>query len=322
MKQEHRASGHAAALHPADDWALLQQEPVLSTLIERRPADWAQVSAELAGVMARRDPQELRALVESSRQRAVAGEAFLSGERDGKAFADFVARETRKRMTELAVRQYAFSMATGVTSGKVRFGWWSGLIAQRLLFERALVRRAVPMATFKRVWPLVTQKRLLMPLVEKRGIWCFFSRELIAGLAQLIGTRRAHEIAAGDGALSRLLAEQGVNISASDDQSWNKLVSYPEHVENAEAVEALRRHRPQVVLCCWPPAGNRFERQVFRQPSVQTYIVIGSSSRFITGNWGDYLAEQQFTLTERADLGALVLPPELKAGVWVFERRQ
>lgn len=309
-------------LSPEARWQLLQSGPSLTALAEACPQEWAAVRAELAEVFARRDAEEIRRLIASHSQQAGRGERFLSGERDGRAFALFVSEQARQRLTGLALRQYAFSTATGVKQGKVRFNLFNGWIAQRLLFRRGLERKPVSLRAFRLLWPLLTQKRLLMPLVETRGIYCFYSRELIAALARLIAGRSTIEVAAGDGTLARFLTEHGTPVHASDDQSWHKAVNYPAEVENSDAIAAIQRHQPQVVLCSWPPAGNRFERQIFRQRSVQTYIVIGSRSRFLTGNWADYEAQTAFDITERTDLGALVLPPELQAGVWVFERRQ
>lgn len=303
-------------------WERLQGQPSLTELAEAYPDDWAEVRTELAGVFERRQAGELKALAERAGVRAAPNAQFLSGERDGRAFEAFVRQQLRLRMTELAIRQYAFSAATGVVQGKVRFNLFNGLIAQRLLFKHALERKPVSLRWFRLLWPLVWQKRLLMPLVEKRGIYCFYSRELIAALAGLAGARRCVEIAAGDGTLSRFLRERGVDIVATDDHSWQAQVSYPDDVRRLDARDALRSLSPEVVLCSWPPANNSFERQVFRTQSVQRYIVIGSRSRFITGNWADYLAQIGFSMRDDAALGKLVVPPELDAAVLVFERVQ
>ncbi|MCX7204387.1 MAG: SAM-dependent methyltransferase [Proteobacteria bacterium] len=307
---------------PEQQWQWLQSGPGLNALSEACPEDWLLVRDELTAVFARRDPAELKQLVERSSKRIKADARFLSGERNGRAFADFVRAQIRQRMAELALRQYAFSAATGVYQGKVRFNFLNGFLAQKLLFKRDLVRKPVSMRAFKCIWPLLWQKRLLMPLVEKRGIYCFYSRELIAGLAQMIGTRSCLEIAAGDGTLSRFLSDAGVDITASDDFSWGKVVQYPDAVQRLDAVAAIARFNPQVVICSWSPSGNRFEKQVFRSRSVETYIVIGSHSRFITGNWADYEAQTTFDWQEDAAMSKLVLPPELKAGIWVFQRKR
>jgi hypothetical protein len=308
-------------LSPEQRMALLATNPSFTELVTACPAAWESVRSELEGIFARRDPAELKAIIEKVRLRPQHDARFLSGERDGRAYADYVTQQERQRLIELALRQYAFSTATGVGAGKVRFNLWNGLIMQRLLFERDLVRKPVSIRRFRWTWPLITQKHFLMPLVEKRGIYCFYSKELIAGLAQVIGNRTCLEIAAGDGTLSRFLRGQNVDITACDDFSWGKVVNYPADVQKLDANTAIARHKPEVVLCCWPPAGNHFEKQIFRQREVQTYIVIGSHSRFITGNWGDYEAQTLFDWQERRDLSHLVLPPELGAGVWVFQRK-
>ncbi|MBV8659058.1 MAG: hypothetical protein JO142_14630 [Burkholderiales bacterium] len=299
----------------------LDSNPTLNALAEESPDDWSEVKAELAEIFARRDPAAVKALAERVSVRVGDDGRFLSGERSGHAFEAFVRQQLRARMTHLALRQYAFSSATGVAQGKVRFNLFNGLLAQRLLFERDLVRKPASDRAFRWLWPWLWQKRLLMPLVEKRGIYCFYSRNLVRGLAALIGDRPCVEIAAGDGTLSRFLADVGVQMTATDDHSWSAQVRYPESVKQMDAATALQRLQPKVVLCSWPPSGNAFERKVFRTQSVETYIVIGSRSRFITGNWAEYESQTTFEFTERTDLSSGVLPPELHGGVWVFERK-
>ncbi|WP_157670782.1 SAM-dependent methyltransferase [Chitinibacter sp. GC72] len=307
--------------NPSHTWEWLQTNPSLTELAQQHPALWSEVRAELAEAFARRDPAELKALLAQASQRKAPGQRYLSGEREGRAFALFVHEQLRQRLTEQALRQYALSSASGVKAGKVRFNLFNGLLAQHLLFERDLIRKPVSMTRFKLIWPLLWQKCRLMPLVEKRGIWCFYSRELITGLAALIGARRTVEVGAGDGTLSRFLAAQGIDITPTDDYSWGKTIQYPDAVQRYDAIAAISRFKPKVVICSWPPSNNHFERQIFRQREVETYIVIGSHSRFLTGSWRDYEEQTQFDWQEHPALSQLVLPPELKAGVWVFQRK-
>jgi hypothetical protein len=224
-------------------------------------------------------------------------------------------------MAHTAVKQHCIAIASGIESGKVRFNLLNGFVAQKLLFADGLDRKPASMFWFRLFWPLVWQKRLLMPLVQPEGIYCFYSRQLIAALAGKIGTRSCLEVAAGDGTLTRFLTQQGVQIQASDDYSWEHAVRYPEWVARLDAKEALRLHTPDVVICSWPPAGNNFERQVFRTRSVQLYIVIGSRHRFAAGNWGDYHEQAAFSIEEDRELSRLVLPPELDAVVYLFRRK-
>jgi hypothetical protein len=224
-------------------------------------------------------------------------------------------------MVHLALKNSVLAAAAGGRTGKVRFNWLNGFVAQKLLFAHDLVRKPVSMSWFRLIWPLVWQKDLLMPLVEAKGIYCFYSKELIDALARLIDGRACLEIGAGDGTLSRFLADAGVAVTATDDYSWRHAVAYPEAVLKLDAGQALKRFRPRVAVCSWPPAGNGFERLVLADPGVELYIVIGSRHTFATGNWADYRAQTAFDLSEDEDLGRLVLPPELAGTVWLFRRR-
>jgi hypothetical protein len=160
-----------------------------------------------------------------------------------------------------------------------------------------------------------------MPLVQPKGIFCFYSRPLIKALATMIAGRSCLEIGAGDGTLARFLKEQGVQLTASDNHGWEKSVTYPEWVLKLDAREALAKFAPEVVICSWPPAQNDFECDVFNTSSVQLYIVIGSRHQFAFGNWKEYTRQTAFGLEEDKALSALVLPPELESVVYVFRRK-
>ena len=222
--------------------------------------------------------------------------------------------EIRRVMTAEALKKVCLAAATGVARGKVRFNLVNGWLAQRLFFERALVRKPVSMTRFRLIWPLLWQKRLLMPLVEPKGIYGFYSKPLIKKLADLIGERSTLEIAAGDGTLARFLGDAGVDVVATDDKSWSHVVDFPESVIEQDAVDALRARSPRAVICSWPPPGNAFEAEVFKTRSVELYVTIGSRHAFASGNWSAYDEQDAFGFEEDEALSRLVLPPEVEAG--------
>jgi hypothetical protein len=295
--------------------AWLAEQPSLSELQEAYPAEWSVVQRELAEIMPRGDLEELKAYV----RRIAAAPAPATGRRPVRGLDAGLAQEIRRQMAAAAVKQLSLSAATGVHEGRVRFNLVNGWIAQRLLFEQGLRRKPVSMVAFRLLWPLLWQRRFLMPLVGPKGIYCFYSKPLVRRLAEMIGERRALEIAAGDGTLSRFLADAGVDVTPTDDHSWRD-VDFPDAVIHQNARAAVRSRRPQIVICSWPPAGNDFEREVFRTDSVELYVVIGSRHRFATGDWDAYERQTEFELEEDAALSRLVLPPELDAAVYVFRR--
>jgi hypothetical protein len=280
----------------------LRTNPGLDALRTRFPQEWESVQDEISAIVARGKPEELRQYLE----RPAGGN---------------VNQLVRQRMATLAVKQFCLALASGVTQGKLRFNLINGFIAQKLLFAHDLVRKPVSLFWFRLWWPLLWQRQRLMPLVQSRGIYCFYSRPLVDALASLIGARRAVEIAAGDGTLTRFLQEKGVDIQASDDHSWKHVVKYPDFVLRREVADVLRQDKPEVVICSWPPAANSFERRVFETPCVQLYIVISSRLQFASGNWQDYRKQTTFELAEDPALSRLVLPPELEAAVYVFRRK-
>jgi hypothetical protein len=76
-----------------------------------------------------------------------------------------------------------------------------------------------------------------------------------------------------------------------------------------------------VVICSWPPPGNKFEVDVFKTKSVQMYIVILSKQPFASGNWSAYKNQNQFDCTTIPALNALLRPIEAEQQVFVFRRK-
>jgi hypothetical protein len=295
--------------------AWLRSSPAPEELVEAYPDEWVQVQRDFHELVERDDADEIKSYM----TRVSRPPVQLPGRT--RPLRERLTAEVRRQMAVHLLKQAVLSASTGVIEGRVRFNLVNGYVAQRLLFRRGLDRKPVSLRAFRLIWPLLRQRRLLMPLVQPKGIWCFYSKPLIARLAALIGDRSCLEIAAGDGTLTRFLADAGVRITATDDHSWSHNITFPETVLEQDARTALRVHRPEVVVCSWPPAGNPFEQHVFATPSVRCYIVIGARHEGGTGNWAAYRAQQDFDLVVDEDLSRLVLPPEVQQAVTVFTRR-
>jgi hypothetical protein len=286
---------------------------------EAFPHEWEQVDGELHAVVDTGDPAALKAYVAGLAKPAPTPRG--RGGRPTRSGLDAaVAAQIRRAMAAEAIRNLGVRAATGVAKGRVRFNLFNGWVAQRLLFDHGLVRKPVSITRFRLLWPLLWQRRRLMPLVEPQGIYCFYTRQLVRELAAMIDGRPALEVAAGDGTLSRFLRDAGVEITATDDHSWSA-VSFPAEVEKLGAVEALRRYEPEVVICSWPPAGNDFEAAILAAPSVQLYVVIGSAHELGAGNPKAYASQGLFEARLDESLSKLVVPPDLNSVVRVFERR-
>jgi len=307
--------------HPEKVMKWLRSRPSLDDLGAEFPELRETVRHELAEIVACGAAGLPVYLKRMSQAERLLEKKYHGSRGDSKIASSLVLQRVRTRMAHLAINQHLVSEATGIETGKVRFNLLNGHLAQKLLFADDLERKPVSLFWFRLVWPLLWQRRLLMPLVQPEGIYCFYSRRLVDTLAALIASRTCLEIAAGDGTLTRFLAGRGVKITATDDQSWNHEVNYPDFVVKRDAHAALREYAPEVALCSWPPAGNTFEQQVFRTRSVQLYIVISSRHRFAAGNWDAYRQQSAFDFEENKELSRLVLPPELDAAVYIFRRK-
>ncbi len=297
--------------------------PPLDELIERYPHEWEKVGAELVSLLKEGKAEELNAYAQKARRTAEMGKVRILKSRNNPDVVETVlVNLVRSKMWLLALDKCYLSSALGKAAGKVRFNLLNGYIIQKLLFSRHLTRKPVSLFWFNVLWRFISQKRILMPLVQPKGIYCFYSGRLIKELAGLIGNRPCLEIGAGDGTLSRLFIEAGIQITATDDYSWSHMISYPELVERIDARDALKKYRPQVVISSWPPPNNNFEGHVFTADSVRLYIVIGSRHKFASGNREAYSAQRHFDWKIDYRLSRYVLPPELDSAVYIFQRKQ
>lgn len=105
--------------------------------------------------------------------------------------------------------------------------------------------------------PTTAQERMLFGV--RHGIYSFPTAQLCAFLRARIGARRAIEIGAGHGALARALSipatdnrqQEDPEVRAYYDSLGQPTIRYGDHVEKLDALEAVARHRPQVVVACW-----------------------------------------------------------------------
>jgi hypothetical protein len=305
-----------------DDLEWLNTNPDLHALTGRYPDIWLEAGKALAAAAESGRADAMNELASKAKWNAEVWKARITKSRNNsKVIESAVRAVVKSRMIILSLERAHLAAAAGKTTGTVRFTLLNGNIIQRLLFAHDLVRKPASLRAFRFWWPLMTQKAILMPLVQDKGIYCFYTRELIAELCAMIGDRPCLEVGAGDGTLARFLREKGVRVTATDDQSWKHAIEYPAEVENLDARRALARYQPAVVICSWPPPGNGFESQVFATPSVELYIMIGSRNRMACGNWDEYAKQQKFELVDDQQLGGLLLPPDDKNAVVLFRRK-
>jgi hypothetical protein len=309
-------------LAPKDELKWISHDAGLQELMERYPEMWLSVGPELVAALEDGRSQRLKDYSTNAKSAQDTWHNRIRKSRhNAKVIESAMPHLIKSRMTLLALDQCYQAAALGKASGKIRFNLINGYIIQKLLFSRHLTRKPASLKWFNFWWRFISQKRLLMPLVQPKGIYCFYSQELLGELCALIGSRSCLELGAGDGTLTRFLANEGVQICATDNHSWSHTIEYPETVERLGARQALEKYQPQAVICSWPPPGNAFEQRVFSTRSVEIYIVIGSRYKFAGGNWDSYAAQDRFEWSIDPKLSSLVLPPELESAVLIFRRK-
>lgn len=194
-------------------------------------------------------------------------------------------------------------------------------LAHKLFFNRHSARRCPRLWLAMGVWRGIKNKGAIANLLQENGIYCVYTREFVSGLARLLKPYvRILEVAAGDGALSSELGHVGIKVHATDNKSWDKNIRHPDWVEDRDASSALKMDAPQAVLCSWPPSGNAFEKEIFATPTVELYIAIVSRHEYAAGNFAAYKEQENFSMKEDDDLGAVLFPPEAQHRVLIFRR--
>lgn len=134
---------------------------------------------------------------------------------------------------------------------------------------------------------------------NRKAVYGLPTTELVAWLGERIAGRTAIEIGSGNGCLGRAL---GIPRTDSHVQATPKMrliytlqgqpvITYGTDVEQLDAVEAVQKYRPQVVIGQWvtqyispdeppPPGGGSVygikERVILADPVVEEYLVVGN----------------------------------------------
>ena len=303
---------------------ILSNEISVEALLQKYPEYKEAVLDELAALKSNQGSKLIEAIIVkyTSNAKMASSKIHKSGmnEKTIDAFLPVVIK-ARFAIYLLEQTNIAVAATSQNTVKPLRLNLWDGTILQKLLFKQGLERKPVALSAFKLGWRLVIHKKRLMPLVNQKGIYCFYSKPLINELSGLIGDKRCLEIGAGDGTLSLFLKEGHVCCIATDDYSWEHYISYPDFVEKADAKTALHKYSPEVVICSWPVANNTYEKHVFRTSSVQLYIVIGTKNPAVTGNFETYHSADDFYMEYSERLSSLILPPSDDNAVYIFRRK-
>ena len=165
---------------------------------------------------------------------------------------------------------------------------------------------------------------------EDAGRYLALNEPFVAALAQhlaTLGDGPIVEVCAGDGELAAALGQRGVEVIGTDAEA-----PAGSAVVRVEAAEALRRHRPRIVLGSFVPFDAGVDRAVLAGPSVAHYVVLnarlggqlGDACLWGTQEWSGSLMEAATRwMICRHDVWMGSDRPLLRHGeVWHFHRKQ
>jgi hypothetical protein len=106
-------------------------------------------------------------------------------------------------------------------------------------------------------------------LCVQNGLYCLPTDELITWLKEVIGPRKAIEIGAGNGVLGSALGITSTDNFLQDDPSVTAMyaemrqpvVTYGKNFEKMDALQAIKVHKPSVVIASWVTHLYREDRQ-------------------------------------------------------------
>lgn len=110
--------------------------------------------------------------------------------------------------------------------------------------------------------------------------WAIPTPGAVEEIARFIGNRRTLEVCAGTGVWAALLRQHGVQITATD---LNPPASTFFPVEALDAVEAVKKHQPDVLFLCWPPYAKLTAYNALRAFRGDLVVYIGEDSGGCTG---------------------------------------
>ncbi|WP_342562150.1 hypothetical protein NST84_21305 [Paenibacillus sp. FSL R7-0345] len=301
---------------------IMANEIGVEALLKQYPEYKDEVLRELGDIKKNAESNVVQAIIDRYTASAKIANAKISKSGMNEVTVNaFLPNIIKARFAIYLLEQLNIAVSAKTPAGNIRFNRWDGMILQKLLFRKGFERKPVSLPAFRFFWKWVKDKTILMPLVNKKGIYCFYSKELIKELAALTQDKNCLEIAAGDGTLTRFLNEAGIACTATDDYSWKHYIDYPAFVEKADAKSALAKYSPEVVICSWPVPKNPYEKHVFRTDSVQLYVVIGTRNSQTTGDFEAYHNADQFTMELDERLSALIVPPSRDNAVYLFRKK-
>lgn len=98
-------------------------------------------------------------------------------------------------------------------------------------------------------------------LENQYGMWAYISAPFTNEIANFLNGKKALEVMAGNGYISKGLRENGANVICTDNLAWKKENETGKHlvtdVESLDAIDAFKKYKDEIdyIIMCWSPDG-------------------------------------------------------------------
>ncbi|TPR54174.1 SAM-dependent methyltransferase [Apilactobacillus kunkeei] len=98
-------------------------------------------------------------------------------------------------------------------------------------------------------------------LENQYGMWAYISAPFTNDIAKFLNGKKALEVMAGNGYISKGLRENGANAICTDNLDWKKENETGKHlvtdVESLDAIDAFKKYKDEIdyIIMCWSPDG-------------------------------------------------------------------
>lgn len=169
---------------------IISNEIGMETLLRQYPEYKKEILSELSALRNGGEPNIIETILKKYTTNAkIANSKIIKSGFNERTIKTFLPVMIKARFAIYLLEQLSVAAASENANNHIRFNLWDGTILQKLLFRKGFERKPVSLGMFKFCWRFVIHKKILMPLVNKKGIYCFYSKTQLKRFLISSGTK-------------------------------------------------------------------------------------------------------------------------------------